>query len=151
MQYTMYIPCICHAYTGRDLIYQLYTSTKNIHCIYYMVILSIYVAYIVYTQYIYCIYLVYIVYFWDIQCIYMAYTLYMHSMICVYTPSGGWYCGEGQGPIPPAPPAITSESPGRVITSILLEQVIKCQTRNIPGIYQIYLRYIPNAGPWTSC
>ncbi len=32
-----------------------------------------------------------------------------------------------------------------------LEQGIKCHTRNIPGIYQVYLRYIPNAGPWTSC
>jgi hypothetical protein len=137
----MYIPCIYHVYTARDLIYQLYT--KNIHCIYYMVILSIYVAY---TKYIYSIFFlyilhilgIYIVYFWDIQCISSTYTLYMHSIICVYTPSGGWYCGGGQGPIPPAPPAITSESPGRVITFILLEQVIKCHTRNIPGIYQVY-------------
>ena len=32
-----------------------------------------------------------------------------------------------------------------------LEQGIKCHTRNIPGIYQVYSRYIPNAGPWTSC
>ena len=32
-----------------------------------------------------------------------------------------------------------------------LEQGIKCHTRNIPGIYQVYSRYLPNAGPWTSC
>ncbi len=64
----------------------------------------------------------------------LVFTWYMHSIICIYTPSGGWCCGGGQGPIPPAPPAITSESPGRVITFVLLEQRIKCHTRNIPGI-----------------
>jgi hypothetical protein len=81
---------------------------------------------------------IYIVYFGDIQCICLVYTLYMHSIICVYTPSDGYCCAGGQGPIPPAPPAITSESPGRVITFILLEQVINV----IPGIYQVYIRYI---------
>ncbi len=40
---------------------------------------------------------------------------------------------------------------GQVITFILLEQGIKYHTGNIPGIYQVYSRYIPNAGPWTSC
>ncbi len=90
---------------------------------------------------------IYIIYIWDIQCICMVYAWYMHSIICEYTPSGGWCCGGGQGPIPPAPPAITSESHN----FILLEQGIKCHTRNIPGIYQVYSRYIPNAGPWTSC
>ena len=66
-----------------------------------------------------------------------------------------WYCGGGQGPIPPHPPAITS--PGRVITLILLHSDahlgflllciwthryipwMKCHSRNIPGI----CRYIP--------
>ncbi len=27
----------------------------------------------------------------------------------------------------------------------------KCHTRNIPGIFQVYPRYIQNANPWTSC
>ena len=84
-----------------------------------------------------------IVYFWDIQCRSLEYTLYMHSIIRVYTPSGGWCCGGGQGPIPQAPPAITSESPGRIITFILLEQGIKCHTRNIPGIFKVYTKCRP--------
>ncbi len=33
----------------------------------------------------------------------------------------------------------------------LLEKGIKYHTRNIPGIFKVYLRYILNAGPWTSC
>ena len=102
----------------------------------------------VYTLYILGIYIGYVL---NIPCIYMVYTVYIHSIIHVYSPPGGWCCGGGQGPIPPAPPAITSESPGRVIIFILLEQGIECHTRNIPGIYQVYSRYIPNAGPWTSC
>ncbi len=94
---------------------------------------------------------IYIVYTWYIHNIFLGFTMYIHSIICVFTPPGGWCCGGGQGPIPPAPPAITSKSPRRVITFILLEQGIKFHTRIIPGIYQVYCRYIPNAGPWTSC
>jgi hypothetical protein len=71
------------------------------------------------------------------QCILLVYTLHIYGIICVYTPPGGWFCGGGQGPIPLAPPAITSESPGRVISFILLEQERKCHTGNIPGIYQV--------------
>ena len=89
-----------------------------IYGIYHAYTIYILNTFIVYYQYILGIYIVYV---WDIQCIFLVYTLYMHSIICVYTPSGGWYCGGGQGPIPQAPPAITSESPGRVITFILLE------------------------------
>ncbi len=134
--YSSYIPRIFMEYT-----------IWYILCIY----LNIPSLYIVYAQYIHCIYLVYIEYIVGIYnymlSIYIVYT----CIICVYTPPGGWCCGGGQGPIPPAPPATTSESPGRVITFILLEQGIECHTRNIPGIYQVYSRYIPNACPWTSC
>ena len=123
----------------------------------FMIIYGIY--FVVYIMYIQCICLVYIlnilgIYIWyvlNILCIYMVCTLYIHSIIHVYSPPGGWCCGGGQGPIPPAPPATTSESPGRAITFILLEQGIECHTRNIPWIYQVYSRYIPNACPWTSC
>ena len=108
------------------------------------------INFMVYTLYIHKLG-IYIGYVLNIPCLYMVYTVYIHSMIHVYSPPGGWCCGGGQGPIPPAPPATTSESPGRVITFILLEQGIECHTRNIPGIYQVYSRYIPNACPWTSC
>ncbi len=108
-------------------IYNVYT--KHIHCLFF-----------VYTMYILGIY---IVYFWCIQCVSLVYTVYMHSIICVYTPSGGWCCGGGHGLIPQAPPAITSESPGRVITFILLEQVIKCHARNIPCIFKVYTECLP--------
>ncbi len=54
------------------------------------------------------------VYHWDINCILNRYTLYILNIFRVYTRLGGWSCAGGQGPIPQAPPAITS--PGRVIT-----------------------------------
>ena len=80
--------------------------------------------------------------------IYNVYTWIIHSIFCVYTPPGGWCCGGGHGPIPPAPPATTSESPGRVITFILLEQGKECHTRNIqgiyiPGIFKVYTKCRP--------
>ncbi len=156
--YNWNIPCIYHVYTINILVRLWYTSYIPRLFIVYTTwfILS---KYFVYAKYIYCISSVYtmyilgkyIVYFWVSKCIYLVYTLFIHGIICVYTPPGGWCCGGGQGPIPPAPPAITSKSPGRVITFILLEQGIKCHTGNIPGIYQVYWRYIPNVSPWTSC
>ncbi len=42
----------------------------------------------------------------------------IHCILSAYAPPGGWCCGGRQGPIPPAPPAMTS--PGRIITLILL-------------------------------
>ncbi len=33
----------------------------------------------------------------------------------------------------------------------LEEGVAAGTSRNIPGIFQVYSRYIPNPGPWTSC
>ena len=149
--YTWYILCIYRKVSDIPVIYQEYVWNIPygisfvytwIYHVYTLYMLSIY---IVYTWYIYSIFLGYTMYIFGIYIV-------MHSIICVYTPSGGWCCGGGQGPIPPAPPAITAtaESPGRVITFILLEQGIKYHTRNIPGIYQVYCRYIPNASPWTS-
>ncbi len=86
-----------------------------------------------------------------IYCICSEYTWFIYSILCAYSTPDGWCWEGGQGPIPPAPPTITSKSPGQVITFILLEQGMKYHTGNIPGIYQVYSRYIPNAGPWTSC
>ncbi len=147
--YTWYIPCIYRTFSDIPVIYQEY-SWNILHGISFVYTC----IYHVYTQYM----LIYVVYTWYIYSIFLGYTMCMlctyivyTCIICVFTPPGGWCCGGGQGPIPPAPRATTSESSGRVITFILLEQGIECHTGNIPGIYQVYSRYIPNAGPWTSC
>ena len=125
--YTMYIP-VCDI-LGIHQAYSLYI----LHCLYFVYTSDILYIYIVYTEYIPCntlyihgIYYVYVCnilitymeYILDMSVIYNVYTWYIHSILCVYTPSGGWCCGGGQGPIPPDPLAITS--PGRVITLILL-------------------------------
>ncbi len=83
-----------------------------------------------YTMYIPCIYMawhtqwhlhiqgIFYVYTMYIQCIYMD----IHGISCAYAPPGGWCCRGGQGPIPPAPPAMTS--PGWIITLIFLHSCI---------------------------
>ncbi len=110
----MYIPCIYMVYTVTP------TYSKNI--------LRIYHVCTWYTMYVHGIYIVYTVtstYSRNILCIYHVYTMYIHG----YT----WYImclcstwplmlGGGQGPIPPAPPAMTS--PGRIITLILLHSCV---------------------------
>ncbi len=147
---TWYISCIYLSVSDIPDIYQeylwyiLYGLSFVYTCIYQVYTEYMLSIYIVYTWYVYSIFLGYTMYIFGIYSIYTLYNMRMYS-------TGGWCCGGGQGPIPLAPPAITSESPRRVITFILLEQGIKCSTRNIPGIYQEYCRYIPNAGPWTSC
>jgi hypothetical protein len=77
-----------------------------------------------YAVYILCIYMVYTWYIqWHllIPGISITYTMYMHGIYmdihgisCAYAPPGGWFCRGGQGPIPPAPPAMTL--PGWIIT-----------------------------------
>ncbi len=63
-------------------------------------------------------------YYMYLPCIYNVYTCADANLnwICIvyyaYILPCGWCWGGGQGPIPPAPPAITS--PGRVLTFILL-------------------------------
>ncbi len=124
--YTMHIPKSFWYSSYIPRIFMEYTIWY-ILCIY----LNIPRLYIVHAQN-YALYIlgIYIVYFWDMQCICIVSN--------VYTPPSGWCCRGGQGPIPPAPPATTSESPGRVIIFLLLEQGIDI----IPGIYQVYTRYI---------
>jgi hypothetical protein len=108
--YAMYIQCIYMVYTVTS------TYSRNILCIYH-----------VYTMYIHCIYSdIYIFkeYSMYLPCIYNVYTCaeanlnWIYIVYYAYILPGGWCWGGGQGPIPPAPPAITS--PGRVLTFILL-------------------------------
>ncbi len=110
-KYNWYIPCRYLAGCDIPVIYNEYTW-YILNCISYVYAIYIYIEYMLNIHSIYNVYNMYIHY------IYMVYSWNMNSIICVYTRPGGWCCGGGQGPIPPAPPAITS--PKRVMTFILL-------------------------------
>ncbi len=62
------------------------------------------------------------IYIWYMSGIHWAYVLYLdiNQVYVRYMSNvpGGWCCGDGHGPIPPEPPAITS--PGLVMTLIIL-------------------------------
>jgi hypothetical protein len=99
--YTLYIRGIYMIYRVTS------TNLRNIHCIYLVYTWNIHGIYTVIQWHLYIelnniiegIFIVYIMY---IHYIYYD----IHYISCAYAPPGGWCCGGGQGPIPPAPPAM---------------------------------------------
>ena len=163
--YTIHMYCICKVYT-KDKQCSKYNEyvwyiTGISHPDWYMH--GIYMVYTWYIPSIWCphTYVWYIpcktfmglfrtFFYIDIRVIYQVYPQDIHgiSRYTCYIPLGGWCCGGGQGPIPPDPPAITS--PVRVVIFILLHSCTHLgflllwmwHSKNIPGIYQVYTRYI---------